>query len=105
MQNTKSDYWKDVLRNQWLLALQGIAIIIVIFTIGTWMGQECKDNVVNDVPVLVESWRSAIEQLKETILDVGPKLRYCYKTIIVNSNVYKHFTYIYQSYNTFCDNM
>ncbi|XP_020300427.1 uncharacterized protein LOC109864036 [Pseudomyrmex gracilis] len=78
LKSTKSNYWKDVFCNQWLLALQGIAIIILILTIGTWMGQECKDNVVNDVPVLVESWRSAIEQLKETILDVGPKLRSYY---------------------------
>lgn len=73
---TPSEYWKNVLRNQWLLLLQGIVIIIVILTMGIWMRYECKEDIVNDN--FVTSWRSVIEQLQETIINIGTELRYLY---------------------------
>lgn len=73
---TASEYWKNVLRNQWLLLLQGIVIIIVILTMGIWMRYECKEDIVNDN--FVTSWRSVIEQLQETIINIGTELRYLY---------------------------
>ncbi|XP_067210062.1 uncharacterized protein [Linepithema humile] len=72
---TASEYWKDAYRNQWLLALQGIVLIIVILTMGAWIEHECK-VVVDDNPVA--TWRLAIKRLQETIIDVGTKLRPCY---------------------------
>lgn len=68
-----SEYWKNVLRNQWLLALQGIVIVIVILTMGTWIGHECKEDIIDDSPVTL--WRSVIEQLRETIIDMRTELR------------------------------
>jgi len=74
---TASEYWKNVLRNQWLLVLQGIVIIIVILTMGIWMKYECKeDNFVDDN--FVKSWHSIIEQLQESIIEIGTELRYLY---------------------------
>lgn len=68
-----SEYWKNVLRNQWLLALQGIVIVIVILTMGTWIGHDCKEDIIDDSPVTL--WRSVIEQLRETIIDMRTELR------------------------------
>lgn len=73
-----SEYWKNVLRNQWLLALQGIVIVIVILTMGTWIGHECKEDIIDNSPVssiIVTLWRSVIEQLREIIIDIGTELR------------------------------
>ncbi|XP_036139772.1 uncharacterized protein LOC118644716 [Monomorium pharaonis] len=72
-----SEYWKNVLCNQWLLALQGIIIVIVIFTMRTWIGYECKEDIIDDS--LVALWRSFIERLRETITDVEMELRPCYR--------------------------
>ncbi|TFX37665.1 hypothetical protein DEO06_27200 [Escherichia coli] len=81
---TASEYWKNVLRNQWLLVLQGIVIIIVILTMGIWMSHKYKeDNVYNNFVTL---WHSAIEQLHETIIEIGTELRYLY----LNKNCAKH---------------
>lgn len=71
-QITENEYWKNVLRNQWLLALQAIVIVIVILTMGTWMGHECKEDIEDDSVAL---WRSVIERLRETITDMGTDLR------------------------------
>jgi len=63
-----------VLCNQWLLALQGLVIVIVILTMGTWIGHvECKEDIVDDSPVAL--WRSVIERLQETIIDIATELR------------------------------
>lgn len=68
----KSEYWRNVLRNQWLLALQGIVIVIVVLTMGTW-GHQCKEDIVENGPVAL--WRLVIERLREIIIDIGPELR------------------------------
>lgn len=74
---TASEYWKNVLRNQWLLVLQGVVIIIVILTMGIWMKYEYKeDNFVDDN--FVTSWHSVIEQLQKRIIEIGTELRYLY---------------------------
>lgn len=73
---TASEYWKNVLRNQWLLVLQGVIIIIVILTMGIWMKYECKED--NSVDNFVKSWHSIIEQLQESIIEIGTELRYLY---------------------------
>lgn len=73
---TASEYWKNVLRNQWLLVLQGIVIIIVILTMGIWTKDEYKKDIVDDN--IVTSWHSIIEQLQETIIEIGTELRYLY---------------------------
>lgn len=73
---TASEYWKNVLRNQWLLVLQGIVIIIVILTMGIWTRHEYKKDIVDDN--FVTSWHSIIEQLQETIIEIGTELRYLY---------------------------
>ncbi|KAL6445607.1 hypothetical protein ACFW04_000853 [Cataglyphis niger] len=75
---TASEYWKNVLRNQWLLVLQGIVIIIVILTMGIWTKDEYKKDIVDDN--FVTSWHSIIEQLQETIIEIGTELRPCYET-------------------------
>lgn len=67
-----SEYWRNVLRNQWLLALQGIVIVIVILTI-TWFGHEHKEDIVDNSPVAL--WRSVIERLQETIIDMRTELQ------------------------------
>ncbi|XP_018366813.1 PREDICTED: uncharacterized protein LOC108763563 isoform X2 [Trachymyrmex cornetzi] len=72
-----SEYWRNVLRNQWLLALQGIVIVIVILTI-TWFGHERKEDIVDNSPVAL--WRSIIERLQETIIDMRTELQPCYNT-------------------------
>lgn len=71
---TASEYWKNVLRNQWLLVLQGIVIIIVILTMGIWTKDEYKKDIVDDN--FITSWHSIIEQLQETIVEIGTELRY-----------------------------
>lgn len=73
---TASEYWKNILRNQWLLVLQGIVIIIVILTMGIWMSHEYKEDIVDNN--FVTSWHSVIEQLHETIIEIGRELRYLY---------------------------
>ncbi|XP_071573124.1 uncharacterized protein [Temnothorax nylanderi] len=74
-----SEYWRNVLRNQWLLVLQGIVIVIAILTMGTWIGHECiKEDIVEDDPVAL--WRSVVARLRETIIDMGTELRPCYRT-------------------------
>ncbi|XP_070155147.1 uncharacterized protein [Polyergus mexicanus] len=75
---TASEYWKNVLRNQWLLVLQGIVIIIVILTMGIWTRHEYKKDIVDDN--FVTAWHSIIEQLQETIIEIGTELRPCYDT-------------------------
>ncbi|XP_011169803.1 uncharacterized protein LOC105202815 [Solenopsis invicta] len=72
-----SEYWRNVLRNQWLLALQGIVIVIVILTMRLWIGHECKENIVEDNPAAL--WRSFIERLQEAIIDMGTEFRPCYR--------------------------
>lgn len=78
VQVAASEYWNDVCYNQWLLALQGIVLIIVILTMamGTWIEHECND-IVDDNSVA--TWRLAIKRLQETIIDIGTKLRYYVK--------------------------
>jgi len=66
-----SEYWRNVLRNQWLLALQ-VVIVIVIFTI-TWFGHEHKEDITDNSPVAL--WRSIIERLQETIIDMRTELQ------------------------------
>ncbi|XP_011861651.1 PREDICTED: uncharacterized protein LOC105558531 isoform X2 [Vollenhovia emeryi] len=69
----ENEYWSNVLRNQWLLALQGIVIVIVILTMGTWIGHECKEDIVEDGPLTL--WRLFMERFRETIVNVGTELR------------------------------
>lgn len=59
-------------RNQWLLALQGIVIVIVILTMRTWIGYECKEDIIENGPVTL--WHMITERLRETI-DMGTELR------------------------------
>ncbi|XP_025075452.1 uncharacterized protein LOC112552978 [Pogonomyrmex barbatus] len=73
-----SEYWRNVLRNQWLLVFQGIVIVIAILTMGTWIGYLCKEDIVNDNPITL--WRSIVERIQETIIDTGTELRPCYRT-------------------------
>ncbi|XP_072759514.1 uncharacterized protein [Anoplolepis gracilipes] len=75
---TASEYWKNVLHNQWLLVFQGIVIIIVILTMGIWMRRDCKEDIVDDS--FVTAWHSIIEQLQEIIIEIGTELRPCYNT-------------------------
>jgi len=60
--------------------LQGIVLLIVILTMGTWIEHECK-VVVDDNPVA--AWRLTIKRLQETIIDIGTKLRYHIKVRII----------------------
>lgn len=43
---------------------------------GMWMRYECKENIVDDN--FMTPWRSIIEQLQETIIEIGTELRYIY---------------------------
>ncbi|KAL0129744.1 hypothetical protein PUN28_001774 [Cardiocondyla obscurior] len=70
------EYWRNVLRNQWLLALQGIVIVTVILNMGTWIGHECKGDIVEDG--LIVLWHTIIERLQETIIDMKAELQPCY---------------------------
>lgn len=72
-QSTTSEYWSNVFRNQWLLVLQGIVIVMVILTMKTWIAYECKEATVENDPVTL--WRTVIERLRETIIDMGTELR------------------------------
>lgn len=72
-QVTTSEYWSNVFRNQWLLALQGIVIVIVILTMRTWIGYECKEDMVENGPMAL--WHTVIERLQKTIIDMGTELR------------------------------
>ncbi|XP_018342082.1 PREDICTED: uncharacterized protein LOC108748418 isoform X2 [Trachymyrmex septentrionalis] len=71
-----SEYWRNVLRNQWLLVLQGIVIVIVILTIT--FGYEHKKDIADNSPVAL--WRSIIERLQETTIDMRTELQSCYNT-------------------------
>ncbi|XP_018400010.1 PREDICTED: uncharacterized protein LOC108777583 [Cyphomyrmex costatus] len=77
----ESEYWRNVLHSQWLLALQGIVIVIVILTI-SWIGHEHKEDIVDNSPVTL--WRSVIERLQETITDMRMELQPCYNTEVDN---------------------